>query len=1166
MTVAADRQRRRQVWYAHASNGIYLEGHEYGPNVITAHEREAAERSVELHQITDADLHAILEGFHGGKIAERPRLRPRKSCLIESPETYKIIYDFGLRSWMMSKKRQRPTSRQLEVYPEDSFESSSFTQHIDLSATSRGHARSTYVTTAGEGPRVPPPPPEQPQWSWNTEPILSTSEDNIFSSECLDPDYEHEPIVPSDKAEKRRRTTAMDHPLLLWDSAQIDLYIHESLRADGCADAPMECARHPEYKGELHRCLTCVNGQLMCPACIVEDHKTNPFHRIQKWIGTYFENTTFYELGYQLNLGHLGDSCRNPRTVKVAILHVNGIHQLRVNFCNCTQAVPEHVQLLRARLFPSTTIYPQTAATFELLRHFQLLSFMSKVSAFEFYQTLVRLTDNTGTLSIPDRYREFLRMLREWRHLKLLKRGARGYDPKGVEGTKPGECAVLCPACPYPGINMPADLSAVASNQRWLYRLFLGIDANFRLKRLKVSTEDLDPGLNRGFAYCVERTAFQSYLKKYGKAVEDDTSTCNNHDAIKSASVRGGKGVDASGVGKVECARHDMKRPIAIGDLQEGEKYINMDYFFFSTLSFRTPPDVVLSYDIVCQWFKSLASRASLYGRDKFKDHTFTFLVPKFHLAAHIPHCQVSFSFNFTPNVGRTDGEAPERGWAAINAISSSTKEMGPGSRRDTLDDHFGDYNWRKVISIAATFLRKGEEAIVSHQEHTDAFDEFSAALPTEDVAKWTQLVELWEKDNSNFNPFAATIQKISENAVRLELAEEDAAQLKENVTNVLHDDVPPSRLIAQGLELEDHQHALQVDIEALGKNATDLQRTKVVERSNRLYRKIEAWITIQTLYMPHVAIIRSRAESAGGDEPPSPLTIDILLPSAVIQQKGPCDTTLLEYEWRLRYAQAHGCLDEIRRAILLRSRMYKTKDSIIRGQRMNTRSNTLIQKVSDRVETAAKKYRRVRSALTSLASRLSKVGWESELQPLTAQDIKGISREESDESEGRRTLPWIWRTATGIDKMDDAGKEEALRIEWCKARARAHRWREECSLLQEEMRRVIAFFTHKETSWLEQASNSHPHVSPTTAAGLKAYALRQAKLYARFRVACVDSWHGLSDRLLESVKSASKSTSKSPSKSDSKSNSKSPSKSDSKSTSKSDSKSDSKSTSKSAS
>ena len=76
------------------------------------------------------------------------------------------------------------------------------------------------------------------------------------------------------------------------------------------------------------------------------------------------------------------------------------------------------------------------------------------------------------------------------------------------------------------------------------------------------------------------------------------------------------------------------------------------------------------------------------------------FLIPKFHLPAHIPRCQVAYSFNFTPHVGRTDGEAPEHGWVNINPAASSTKEMGPGTQRDTLDDHFGDWNWKCITQL----------------------------------------------------------------------------------------------------------------------------------------------------------------------------------------------------------------------------------------------------------------------------------------------------------------------------------------------------------------------------------------------------------------------------------------------------------------------------------
>lgn len=116
---------------------------------------------------------------------------------------------------------------------------------------------------------------------------------------------------------------------------------------------------------------------------------------------------------------------------------------------------------------------------------------------------------------------------------------------------------------------------------------------------------------------------------------------------------------------------------------------------------------IVASYDIVCQWsvhiwerMEALPSRLQINREGK----TFTFLIPKFHLPAHIEKCQTSYSFNFTPGVGRTEGEAPERGWSFIDPLSTSTREMGPASYRETIDDHFGDWNHKKVVGLGKFF------------------------------------------------------------------------------------------------------------------------------------------------------------------------------------------------------------------------------------------------------------------------------------------------------------------------------------------------------------------------------------------------------------------------------------------------------------------------------
>ncbi|KAK0493729.1 hypothetical protein EDD18DRAFT_1078023 [Armillaria luteobubalina] len=116
-----------------------------------------------------------------------------------------------------------------------------------------------------------------------------------------------------------------------------------------------------------------------------------------------------------------------------------------------------------------------------------------------------------------------------------------------------------------------------------------------------------------------------------------------------------------------------------------------------------TPKSVVISYDIGCQWHKNLSKRIEQYGSElapSIKPDKVIVLFLKFHLPAHISDCQEEFSFKLEPNVGATDGKVLEQGWAASNLIASSTKEMGPGSRHDTLDDHWGDNNWRKCVNM----------------------------------------------------------------------------------------------------------------------------------------------------------------------------------------------------------------------------------------------------------------------------------------------------------------------------------------------------------------------------------------------------------------------------------------------------------------------------------
>ncbi|KAF9491422.1 hypothetical protein BDN71DRAFT_1398401 [Pleurotus eryngii] len=150
----------------------------------------------------------------------------------------------------------------------------------------------------------------------------------------------------------------------------------------------------------VYRCPQCLNECLFCQGCTVEHHEASPFHVVKKWNFQFFNQCSLQSLGLSIQLGHpLGVPCPNPTWAYekgFTIITSHGIILTILHFCDCGLATLCPAQLLQGHLFPATTIDPHTAATFKVLWLFQLLTFGSKVSGFEFYTTLVCLTDNLG--------------------------------------------------------------------------------------------------------------------------------------------------------------------------------------------------------------------------------------------------------------------------------------------------------------------------------------------------------------------------------------------------------------------------------------------------------------------------------------------------------------------------------------------------------------------------------------------------------------------------------------------------------------------------------------------------------------------------------------------------------------------------------------------------
>ncbi|KAH8112018.1 hypothetical protein DFH11DRAFT_1512109, partial [Phellopilus nigrolimitatus] len=925
-------------------------------------------------------------------------------------------------------------------------------------------------------------------------------------------------------------------------------YIDELVRHDGCA-SNTSCHMCSSADAPW-RCVDCYGTPSTCQTCLMDSHKRLPLHRIEKWNGMFWEKSTLRSLGCKVHLGHAGEPCASPIHElghTGIVYHVNGFHLINVVYCGCSTSPgswQKRNQLMRVRWYPATSKDPGTAFTFAMLDQFHELTLQGKLSAHDYYQGLAHMSDGSGVRNLPKRYDEFLRSARCYRHLVLAKRSGRAHDPFGINDTKQGQFALDCPACPHPGKNLPDGWEK--SPVSWIYMLVLAIDANFRLKSKDRGVSN-DPPLGPGWGYLVDPVPYHEQLRvQFAKDIHKvERGTCEStFQAMEKATTRLNDGYLVTGVGAVICARSGIVRKNGVGDLQKGERYINMDYIFLSSIVGALATLMLVTYDIACQWSKKLTARVREYPlhlQAAFFCMILHVAVPKFHLKGHGEPCQSPYSLNFLRHSARTDGEGIERGWSHINPIAMATREMGPGFRHDTIDDHWSAWNWRKIIGLGIILSRKLLEAEQMHTKHQAKFEELSATFEPAVIAEWSAMVDVWQSDPLHApDPYADPDTHVSLADLRKELAKEEEAALADGAPTF--DDLTASTFLVKGIELEELRYVVRsfaALVAAKKAKPHTIQTAVLQERKTALLSKIKKWRKAQLVFMPCAAIQVAQAEAemtAAASDPanmsttPSSerqLLLDVpplCLPSELADNLKfalPARLKLLEKEMRLRFAQAEDSLAELRRLLRLKSSSLTFKKINNVGQRENTRARSVIVQFTSKIALTAERYRAARAALMKLDPNGD---WTSRLQPLLVKDVRGIDEDEDGgkknskkQSEGRREISWIWtriRSEEGGDAEIDAGTYISMPpFEWAKAQARAERWQEEITLVLEEMRRTLTYCDWKAAWWRDQASLRKASEDPACgkeqlANGLRAYAEKQAHTWEVMGTSFAERWY----------------------------------------------------------
>lgn len=265
----------------------------------------------------------------------------------------------------------------------------------------------------------------------------------------------------------------------------------------------MICTKCPQTLS--WRCHDCFGEPAFCKGCLVQTHANLPFHRVSEWDGHTFYRSSLSNAGGILHVGHRGHPCPSyqnslfeeptaqPDVISdnntssnlfttltpwekagielktmaapqdldsdgnpyLTVVDTTGIHQIRAQYCRCPESsrIPEYQQLLQLGLYPASITQPRTVFTFRVLNDYDLLNLETKSTPQRYLAMLQRLTTDIFPDTLPDRYRELLRVIRQWRNLNQRKNAGVAYStPSNIP---PGGLALFCPACPQPGVNLP---------------------------------------------------------------------------------------------------------------------------------------------------------------------------------------------------------------------------------------------------------------------------------------------------------------------------------------------------------------------------------------------------------------------------------------------------------------------------------------------------------------------------------------------------------------------------------------------------------------------------------------------------------------------------------------------------------------------------------------
>ncbi|KAH9905103.1 uncharacterized protein B0H18DRAFT_964909 [Fomitopsis serialis] len=833
---------------------------------------------------------------------------------------------------------------------------------------------------------------------------------------------------------------------------------------------------------------------------LVTEHKRDFLHRVERWISEDGPLPADPEVQEPDEASEWEDvesdlfpaePSRQQGPVLGECVDVTGVHHVRVTFCQCSKPDSKPRQLLALGLYPASVLAPRTAFTFRVLDDFLLANKISGIAAQSYFERLRRLTSNAFPARVPDRYRELLRTSRQWRNLKYRKWHGYGHG-RGPVG--PGDLALGCVACPRPGVNLKDGWDREAN--QWKYTQSFVMDGNFSAEHLKMRSPKEDVSLADGHGFMVTEEPYKCHLKE---AVEvREKSSCHAHRAVNQANADH-HDMEATGIGAVACARHGCFVPHAVVDFQKGERQMNMDYALSQAFQFYAGLQTfILMYDIACfEAFDVAANGLIFWG------------IGLFHIHGHQRDCLPKFSPDFIPGAGNVDGEIIETLWSPLNRISGSTRAMSTSHRKEVIDDHMNDSNWRKTATqqklAYAETLRNLE--VSSDPVRLAEWRGYEAKARAERVVD-LRVMEVYE----------VTQEKApGKRDIQLALEKEEGRRKEQSGL---------ASWLAEGVSLQEQQLAVASLARRHAKDALLTSQIQLVSRRNRLQKAVDRFAARSSAFLEEEQADKDGTEaderangvgtSYGGeewediDDDPDvtdeivvaeeaddvihPETVPLTLPSMLGREtlRERRLEEIGERELRLREGQANDALHRLRMAIGLKSAVFRTDIREAEGRRAETRAWTRAQGIAKKpmkrlvmTESEAKEMEKRFEEERSNRSNAAKLKgdrapggppasssrqaaapdsfaqWVRTLpdvmqryRPLHKDDLSATTHlvDNSERNSRHKVLSWIWSVDVRLDTENSDWLVEIHRVNWLHERARSDRWNEQVVLVGEEI------------------------------------------------------------------------------------------------------------------